>query len=82
MPANISKTVAMDVETFAAMVAEAVQSVTDEAAQKWRKAIDLAKDRGTVNGWSKLALQRLNTHVDSTKFAVLREEELVAEDAP
>ncbi|HUH05089.1 MAG TPA: hypothetical protein VML75_23990 [Kofleriaceae bacterium] len=81
-PASVSKTVAIDVETFATMVTEAVQSVIDAAGEKWAKAVELARDRGTVNSWSKLAQQRLNTHLDASKYAVLREELIVAEETP
>jgi hypothetical protein len=82
MPASISKTVAMDVETFAQMVTDAVASVTAEAGEKWRKAVKLAKDRNTANMWSKLAQQRLNAHIDAARFSVLREELIVTEDTP
>lgn len=82
MPASVSKTVAIDLETFATMVTEAVQSVIDAAGEKWAKAVEMARERATINRWSKLAQQRLNTHLDASKYAVLREEVLVAEETP
>ncbi|MBI4508397.1 MAG: tetratricopeptide repeat protein [Deltaproteobacteria bacterium] len=67
---------------YQGMIEQQVQPQTDGAKVQWEKAVNVAKERGVANRWSKLAQQRLNAYVASDLYPVQRDEIIEKELLP